>query len=235
MAGEDAAEVLEVMPSGIGGNEGTGQELAGMIIDGEQEGLLVVGRPPLMDGGVVLPKFPHAGALPAAARLGNGRGCADQEWEVAAGVSGDRFPVAVEGEAGGQFVGDELVIGRSLQWEEDLQELLDLVRPSGAMTAAGEAEGEGRRVLEPSRPEAEEVGATDAQELGGGVGIEIAAVESVECLVDEPKGEAFRELMFFKVTLSAKPTPRTSLFVSLATLGFLKNWRGGWALFHHAW
>ena len=86
-------------------------------------------------------------------------------------------------------------------------------------------------MLEPSRPEAEEVGATDAQELGGGVGIEIAAVESVECLVDESKGEAFRELMFFKVTLSAKPAPRASLFVSLATLGLLKAWPWGEHLF----
>jgi len=33
--GEDVTEVLEMMPGGIGGNEGPGQELAGIIIDGE--------------------------------------------------------------------------------------------------------------------------------------------------------------------------------------------------------
>jgi len=71
------------------------------------------------------------------------------------------------------------------------------------MVAAGEAEGKGGGVLKPGRAEAEEVGTTDAQELGGGVWIEVAAVESVECLVEEPEGKAFCELMFFKVALSA--------------------------------
>jgi len=37
----------------------------------------------------VLPEFLYAGTLPAAAGLGDGRGCTDQEWEVAAGVGGD--------------------------------------------------------------------------------------------------------------------------------------------------
>jgi len=44
--GEGAAEVLEVVPGGIGGDEGAGHEFAGMIIHGEQQGLFVVGRPP---------------------------------------------------------------------------------------------------------------------------------------------------------------------------------------------
>ena len=53
--GECAAEVLEVVPSGIGGNKDSGQEFAGMVIHGEQKSLFVIGGPPLMDGGVVLP------------------------------------------------------------------------------------------------------------------------------------------------------------------------------------
>ena len=28
-----------------------------MVIDGQQQGLLFIGRPPLVDGGIVLPKF----------------------------------------------------------------------------------------------------------------------------------------------------------------------------------
>jgi len=225
--GEGTAAVWEVVPGGIGGDEGAGQEFAGMVIDGEQQGLFVVRRPPLVDRGIVLPEFTDAGALPAAAGLGQGRGCADQEWEVAAGVGGHRFPVAVEGAAGGPFIGDELVMGGSLQREEGLQKLLHRVRPGGAMVVAGEAEGEGGGVLEPSGAEAEEVGATDAQELGGGVWIEVAAVESVERLVEEAEGEAFCELMFCMVPLSARPARRASLFVGLATLGLLKAWRGG--------
>jgi hypothetical protein len=64
MAGESATKVLEVVPGGIGGNKSAAEEFAGMIIDGEQEGLLVGSRPPLVDRGVVLPEFADAGALP---------------------------------------------------------------------------------------------------------------------------------------------------------------------------
>jgi hypothetical protein len=140
-----------------------------VIIEREQEGLFVVARPPLVDRGVVLPKFADPGALPAAAGFEAGRGRTDQEWEVAAGKGGDRFAVAVEGEAGGEFVGDELVIGRALQWEEGLEELLYGRRPSGAVVAAGETQKKGGGVLKPTGAETEEVGATDVQKLGGGV------------------------------------------------------------------
>lgn len=225
--GEGVAEVLEVVPRGIRRYEGTGQQFAGMIIDREQEGLLVVGRPPLVDRGIMLPEFADAGALPAAARLGDRHGRADQEWEMAAGVGGDGFAVAVEGEAGKQFVSDELVIGRALQWEEGLQEPPHRLWPSGVMVAAGEMEDEGRGVLEPGGPEAEEVSAADAQELGGRVGGQVPAIESVQRMAEEREGEAFGELMFFKVALSAPPARRASLFVSLATLGFLQGWRDG--------
>jgi len=53
------------------------------------------------------------------------------------------------------------------------------------MVAAGEVEGEGGRMLEPSGSQAKEVSPTDAQELGGGVWVELAAVESVERLMEE--------------------------------------------------
>ena len=102
-----------------------------------------------------------------------------------AGIGGDGFAVALEGEAGGQLIGDELIVGRSLERQEGLQELLDVGRPIGAMVAAREVEGEGGRLLKPGGSQAKEVGPTDAQELGGGVRVEVAAVESVEGLVQE--------------------------------------------------
>jgi hypothetical protein len=55
------------------------------------------------------------------------------------------------------------------------------------MAAAGEVEGEGSGMLEPGGPEAEEVRTTDAEELGGGVRVEVAAVECVEGLVEEAR------------------------------------------------
>jgi len=72
-----------------------------------------------------------------------------------------------------------------LEWQEGLQELLDLGGPSAAMVATGKVEGEGGRVLKPSGSQAKEVSTTDAQELSGGVRVQVAAVESVERLVEE--------------------------------------------------
>jgi hypothetical protein len=99
--GKGAAEVLEVVPGGVGRHKDGRQELARVVIDRQQEGLLIGGGPPLVDGGVMLPQFAHTGPFPAAARLGGGRGGTDQEREVMAGVGGDGLAVALEGETGG--------------------------------------------------------------------------------------------------------------------------------------
>jgi len=52
---KEAAKVLEMIPGGVGGDKDRAQELAGMIIHGQQQGLLFLGGPPLVDGGIVLP------------------------------------------------------------------------------------------------------------------------------------------------------------------------------------
>ena len=57
---KEAAKMLEMIPGGVGGNKDRAQELAGMIIDRQQQGLLFRGGPPLVDGGIVLPKFIEA-------------------------------------------------------------------------------------------------------------------------------------------------------------------------------
>jgi len=57
---EGAAEVFEMMPGGVGRDKSGPEVFAGMVVDGEEEGLLVLGRPPGVDGGVVLPEFADA-------------------------------------------------------------------------------------------------------------------------------------------------------------------------------
>ena len=54
---KEAAKMLEMIPSGVGADKDRAQEFAGMIIDGQQQGLLFMGGPPLVDGRIVLPKF----------------------------------------------------------------------------------------------------------------------------------------------------------------------------------
>jgi hypothetical protein len=78
-----------------------------------------------------------------------------------------------------------LIVGRLLEGQEGLQELLDLGGPVGAMVAARQVEGESGWVLKPGGSQAKEVSSTDTQELGGGVRVELAAVERVEGLVEE--------------------------------------------------
>ena len=70
-------------------------------------------------------------------------------------------------------------------------------------------------MLEPGGAQAKEVSPTDAQELGGGVRIEVAAVESVERLVEELYGKAFGKLVFCKRPLSLGDAHRARLFVGL--------------------
>ena len=126
---EGAAEVLEMMPGGVGGNEGTGEVFTGVVVDGEEEGLLGVARPPLVDGGIVLPEFANAGALPSAFGFGGRIPSADKEWEVSASVSCDGLTVALEGEALGEFVGDQLVVGWPLEGQEGGKEASHISGP----------------------------------------------------------------------------------------------------------
>jgi len=57
---KETAKMLEVIPGRIGGNKDCTQEFARMVIHSQQEGLLIIGRPPLVDRGVVLPQFADA-------------------------------------------------------------------------------------------------------------------------------------------------------------------------------
>ena len=57
---EQAAEMLEVIPSGVRGDKDCPQEFARMIINRQEQGLFFLGGPPLVDGGVVLPEFVNA-------------------------------------------------------------------------------------------------------------------------------------------------------------------------------
>ena len=101
MEAKGAAEVLEVVPSGVARDKDGGHEFARMIIHRQQKGLLIGRWPPLMDRRVVLPQFAQASPLPAATRLGWGQGRADQERQITTGEGGNGFAVALESEAGG--------------------------------------------------------------------------------------------------------------------------------------
>lgn len=62
----------EVTPGRIAGDERTAEDFAGVIVQGQNESGVVIGGPPWMRRGIMLPEFSDGGALPAAARLGAG-------------------------------------------------------------------------------------------------------------------------------------------------------------------
>lgn len=47
---DDGAQVAEVIPRGIAGDEGAAEDFAGVIIQGQNERGIVFGRPPIMEG-----------------------------------------------------------------------------------------------------------------------------------------------------------------------------------------
>src|SRR5579859_2294762 len=146
-----------MVPSGVGRNKDRPDQLAGMIVDGQQEGLFVRAGPPLVDRGVVLPEFAHSCAFPSPSGLGGAGQCVDQKRKVSTGIGRNRFAVALKTKTTLQLIGDQLVIRRSLKRQEGLQELPHLLWPGGVMVPPGELQGEGGRVLKPERAQAEEM------------------------------------------------------------------------------
>ena len=144
---KEPAKMLEMIPGGVGGDKDRAQELAGMIIHGEQEGLLRRGGPPLVDGGVVLPEFAQPGTLPAAPGVGAWGWLADEVGEVGADKGGDRLAMPPETEAAGQFIGHQLKVGRFLQRDKSFEELAGFRRPGWPVAAPGEPRAERRAVL----------------------------------------------------------------------------------------
>ena len=193
---EEMAEMFEMVPSGVGGDKTGGEQFSGMVIDGQQEGLLLRGFPPLVNGGVVLPKFIEVGSFPAAAGGGVAGRLGDEIGEVGADKGGNGFTMAFKTKADVQFIGDELEIGRVLQRNKVLEELADLGWPIWPRVSAGEFGAELGTVLQPEGSEPVKVSAADLEMLGGFECIDLALVKLGEDLQEEGSGEAFSQLFF---------------------------------------
>jgi len=167
-----------------------------MIIDRQQQGLLVRGRPPLVDGGIVLPEFAEAGPLPAATGLGARFRLADEVGEMPSDKGGDRLTMALETKAGGQFIGRQLKIGRFLQRDKLFEELAGFGWPIWPVTATGELGAELRAVLEPAGAESVEVCAADLQVAGRLRPVDLPVVELLEEVLEKRVGQTLGQLFF---------------------------------------
>jgi hypothetical protein len=167
-----------------------------MIIDGEQEGLLFAGRPPLVDGRIVLPEFADAGAFPSPAGFGTRFGLADKFWKAGSGKGGNRLAVAFETKAGFELIGHELKIGRFLQRQELLEESNGFRRPVRPMVPAGAFGGEAGAFLEEASAEPVKMGSADLEVMGGIRGVNLTAIELPEDLLEKQVGQPSCDLDF---------------------------------------
>ena len=167
-----------------------------MIIHGQQQGLLFRGEPPLVDGGIVLPQFIDARAFPSASGFGTGFRLADQVWKMGSGEGGHRLAMALETEAGFQFVGHQLEVGRLLERDELLEEGDGFRRPVRPMVAAGEFGGEVGAFSEEAGAEPVKVGAADLELEGGISDVDQPLIELLEDLLEKQVGEACGDLLF---------------------------------------
>ena len=164
---ESAPEVTEVIPCCLGRDETSGNIEAGMVIDGEQKDLFGGGRPPLVDGTVVLIKLSDVCAAEAAVGALFSRDGRDEVGEVSFDMNLDARSRPLEVAEALKFVCHELVVGRVLQGQEVLKECPDFFGPNAAMSAAAGFGLAGLPAAQVAAPQHIESGFADAQMRGG--------------------------------------------------------------------
>jgi len=171
------AEVLEMVPGGVRGNEAPGDIEARMVIDGEQEGLLPGGRPPLVDGAVVLPEFAGIGTAEAAISARLSRRGGDELGEVYFGVGFDSGAGAGKVEKPEQVIADKFVIGRVPSSQEGLEKSADVRRPRGVVVATAGRRLKRAFVFEPIGSQLVKARLADPKLLAGRCRVEQSGIE----------------------------------------------------------
>ena len=177
---EGAAEMAEVVPSGVGSDEASGDNFAGVIVFGENQGLFLAARPPRVDGAVVLPEFADLGALPAAALARFWEAVFEEMRKVSGQVAGDGGTRAIKSKAPAELVGDQGAVERLAVGNKSLEEMADIVGPRLAMIAAGRAWKKAAGLRAPMSAELVEPGAADAETMLSGLGVDLALLEGGE-------------------------------------------------------
>jgi hypothetical protein len=194
---QERTQVGEVGPGGVAGDESAAEDFAGVVIQGQDEAGIVLGGPPGMRGGIVLPEFTEGGALPAAAGLGAARQGRGELREVRADVGGHGGAGAMEVELAGQFVSQEGEVERLAVRQDSGQEIVGQSGPRSPMIAAGRLGDKSRLVRQPLVAQAVELGGAEVQALGGGQRIQLAVVEGGQDFLDVEGRDPMGELRLF--------------------------------------
>ena len=103
--------------------------------------------------------------------------------------------MALETEAGFQFVGHELKVGRFLKRQELLEEPNGVGRPVRPMVATREFGGKSGTLLEEAGAESVKMGTADLEVEASLSGINITLVELTEDLLEKRVGQPFCDLL----------------------------------------
>lgn len=177
---EDGAQEAEVIPSGVGWDENTAEDFAGMIVDGENEALHFLGLPPTVRRGIMLEEFADGSALPAAPRFGAPLGNGDQLRKMKPDGVGDRRPRAREAEAPRHLIGQESEIRRMRVRKEVAQEVEHMHWPELGTRAAGGFGAELSAGPQPLCPQVIKLRAAYLQAFGGCLSIHVTGIEGGE-------------------------------------------------------
>jgi len=197
-----AAEVTEVVPCCLCGDETARNIEAGVVINGKQQDLFGGGRPPLMNGTVVLIKF--ANPCTAEAPVGPlfSQRSRDEMREVGFDIDLDAGSSPLETAEPLHFVRHKLVVGRVLQWQEVFKESADLCGP-GAAAATATGFGLVRLpVVQKVGAELIEPGFADAKMLGRSRCVQYPIIEIGENAEDKNGRQAVNDLFLFKTGIS---------------------------------
>src|ERR1700722_32850 len=186
-----------------------------MIIDCEQEGLLVLCRPPLVDGGIVLPELAQTGAFPAAAGFRTPLRQEDEVGKMSPDKRGDRFALSFEAEANNQFIGGQLKVGRFLERYKILEESAGFWRPIEPVVSAGDFGAEAGAAAQPTCAETIQVSPADLEMMGRVGPIDFPCIELLEYPVKKRRGEAFGQLFFSQSRMEQSDAPWSRVFVGL--------------------
>ncbi len=115
---------------------------------------------------------------------------------MGSGKGGHRLPVALEPQAGIQFVGYELEVGRFLKRQELFEEGDGLRGPRRPMITAREFGCEPGAFLEESSAQPVKVSTADLEVMGGICSVDLTLVELPEYLLEKQVGKTFADLLF---------------------------------------
>lgn len=190
-------EVGEVGPGGVSGHEAPGDVEAGMVIDGEQEGLLARSGPPLVDRAVVLPEFAEAGPAKAAVGAGLLLRLGDQLGKMFFDVGLDAGTCPPQPVKAEEFVGNELVVGRGLKRHKLSEENGSALRPAATLVAVTGVEVKALADFEPEGAKLVEPGFSDIEKPASLGSVDGASIKIGDGFGNELEWQAVNNLALF--------------------------------------